>query len=676
MAPSRIYTLIVFAAFVLPGLLEAQAVNPIPFVNQPLAPSSVTPGSPELALTVNGTGFVSTSVVKWNGAPLGTAFVNAHQLVADVPASAFAAAGTVSVTVSSPTPGGGTSNAVLFTVTTPTGSVAFTTSTIAAGLNPGGIVVADFNHDGKADLAFVNQNQPDSTCYTPGWGNVGTISILLGNGDGTFSNESTLCFPQSGLGDVAGPQLVAGDFNGDGNLDLIASFDSEGLWSFAVFTGNGDGTFASPGAFDLFDGIREVIAADFNRDGMLDLAFPAVQVDFFSIFVALGNGDGTFPNVSGLSNFLNGYSLAAGDFNNDGILDLAVVGASNVIILMGNGDATFTVVASQPSVTLASPTSVTTGDFNGDGMLDLAIADAGSTSFTVLQGNGDGTFTQVGGQPPLPDFSNFVTASDFNGDGKLDLVFSSAPNTLSIYLGNGDGTFTAGLIQSMDYAPYGVGVGDFNEDGRLDLAVTNADNNTVSILLQAPTAPRRVSITLASGLSSLYVDQPVTYAAVVSANRTMPTGSVVFKRGATILGTVPLAYGQASFTTAFTAAGTFPIVASYSGDQNYHTRNSNIVKQTVNKNPTSALLSSSANPSPRGQPVTFTATVNSAGPVPSGKVIFKNGSTTMGVQSLVDGVATLTKSNLPRGTFSITAIYDGDKASLNSTSSVQTQVIN
>jgi hypothetical protein len=678
MAPSRFFTFIVFAVLgVLPGaLLEAQSVNPVPFVNQPLVPSSVTPGSPELALTVNGTGFISTSVVNWNGTPLATAFVNAHQLVADVPSSAVASASTSSVTVFTPGPGGGTSNAVLFTVTTLTASVAFTTSTIPAGLNPGGIVVADFNHDGKPDLAFVNQNQPDSTCYTPGFGNVGTIAILMGNGDGTFSNQASLCFPQFGVGDFAGPQLVAGDFNGDGNTDLVAAFNSEGLWTFAVFTGNGDGTFASPSAFDLFGGIREVIAADFNRDGTLDLAFPAVEVDFFSIFVALGSGDGTFPNVSGFSNFLKGFSLAAGDFNNDGILDLAVVGDSNVTILLGNGDATFTVAASQPAVALVSPASVTTGDFNGDGILDLAIADAGSSAFTVLQGNGDGTFTQVIGEPPLPDFSSFVTTSDVNGDGKLDLVFSSEPNTLSIYLGNGDGTFRAGLIQSMNYAPYGVGIGDFNGDGRLDLAVTNAGNDTVSILLQAPTAPRRVSITLASGLSSLYVDQPVTYAAVVSANRTIPTGSVVFKQGATILGTAPLAYGQASFTTTFAAAGTFPIVASYSGDQNYHTRSSNIVKQTVNKNPTGVLLSSNVDPSPRGQPVAFTAAVSSAGPVPTGKVIFKNGSTTIGVQNLVDGVATFTKSNLPRGTFSIIAIYDGDSASVKNTSQVWTQVIN
>jgi hypothetical protein len=163
---------------------------------------------------------------------------------------------------------------------------------------------------------------------------------------------------------------------------------------------------------------------------------------------------------------------------------------------------------------------------------------------------------------------------------------------------------------------------------------------------------------------------------VVSSNRTAPTGSLVFKQGATILGTVALQYGQASFTTAFPAAGTFPIVATYSGDQTYRTRNSSIVKQVVNKYATGVLLYSSDEFSPHGQPVTFTAMVSSMGPTPTGKVIFKNGGATMGTAQLAGGVATFTKSNLPRGTYSITAVYEGDNASEASTSSVWTQVIN
>jgi hypothetical protein len=300
-------------------------------------------------------------------------------------------------------------------------------------------------------------------------------------------------------------------------------------------------------------------------------------------------------------------SVATGDFNGDGILDLALVGGSGVQILLGDGDGNFTAATSQPSVSLAYASSVTAADFDGDGILDLAIADAGSSALTILKGNGDGTFTQVNGQPPLPNFSNSVAAFDFNGDGKLDLVISSAPNTISIYLGNGDGTFEAGMIRSMDYAPYGVAVGDFNGDGRLDLAVTNADNNTVSILLQTATPPGRAIVTLATSLAPAHVAESVTYSVVVSSNRSAPTGSVVFKQGATILGTVPLQHGLASFTTSLPAAGTFPMVASYSGDHTYRPRNSNLVQQVVNKYPTGILLFSNDETSPKGQPVTFTA---------------------------------------------------------------------
>jgi hypothetical protein len=434
--------------------------------------------------------------VNWNGNALTTTFVNHDRLTATVPDSEIAASGTPLVTVANPAPGGGRSNAVPFTITSPTTSVAFAVSTLPVGINPGDVVVADFNNDGKADLAVVNQRQPDPACYTPERLNLGTISILLGNGDGTFSNKATLCFPDF-LGDSAGPQLVAGDFNGDGKTDLVATFFSEGLFDVDVFLlGNGDGTFNSGSFFGNFDRIGPVVSGDFNGDGRLDLALQG-EAGGEGIFVFRGNGDGIFTCCSAFGPTSVGASLATGDFNNDGILDLALIALINtgqklVTILLGNGDGTFTAAPVQPSVTLVNPVFVTTGDFDGDGNLDLAIADAGSNALTVLHGNGDGTFAQVNGEPALPQFSNFVTAADLNGDGKLDLVFSNScgtgctANTISIFFGNGDGTFQPGFSETVGNAPHSVAVGDFNGDGRPDIAVVNSADNTVTLLLQTP----------------------------------------------------------------------------------------------------------------------------------------------------------------------------------------------
>jgi hypothetical protein len=248
---------------------------------------------------------------------------------------------------------------------------------------------------------------------------------------------------------------------------------------------------------------------------------------------------------------------------------------------------------------------------------------------------------------------------DFNGDGNLDLAFSTAPNIVTLFLGNGDGTFQTGLSTTVNNGQFGGGaVGDFYGDGRLDLAMANS-SDTFLILRQTVAAPS-VSVTLASGQDPSYVNQPVTFTAAVVASPYSPVGSVTFKQGVTVLGTAPLVDGQAGFTTTFTKAGSFPIVASYSGDQNYRAKNSTAVEQVVNKYATNVALGASPNPAAHGQPVTFTAAVSSAGPLPTGKVVFKNGSAWLGSGDLVNGAATLTKSNLPVGTLSITATYDGD----------------
>jgi FG-GAP-like repeat len=342
--------------------------------------------------------------------------------------------------------------------------------TYAVGSAPSSIVAGDFTGDGHLDLAVANLF-------------AGTISVLLGNGDGTFQSQVTYAMPASSEG-----TLVAGDFTGDGHLDLAVA---GGGGVISVLLGAGDGTFPTrvtsyAGGLTGADGGISV-AGDFNGDGRLDLAVADNLTD--TITVLLGNDDGTFQaqftNADGVTSAVGPYptSIVAGDFAGDGRLDLAVANTSSdtISVLLGNGDGTF-----QPQVTYAvgnGPRAIAGGDFNGDGRLDLAVANDGSNTVSVLLGNGDGTFqpqvTYAVGNSPAA-----IVAGDFNGDGHLDLaVANQGSNTVSVLLGNGDGTFQPAVTYAVGDQPYAITAGDFTGDGRLDLAVANIAGGTISVLL-------------------------------------------------------------------------------------------------------------------------------------------------------------------------------------------------
>src|SRR6516225_1780511 len=198
------------AIFVLWGVFSSAALaqNPVPFVNQPLVPDATAPGGPPFNLTVNGTGFVSGAVVHWNGSALATQFISASQLKATVSAADIATAGTASVTVVNPSPGGGTSNVAFFTVRVHTYSVALALASSPAGSGP--VAVGDFNGDGKLDLALGGAGR---------FG--GLLLIQLGDGKGNFTLASSV---------PTGPYLTSvavGDFNGDGKLDLAVGGANE-----------------------------------------------------------------------------------------------------------------------------------------------------------------------------------------------------------------------------------------------------------------------------------------------------------------------------------------------------------------------------------------------------------------------------------------------------------------
>ncbi|MGH9702725.1 MAG: FG-GAP repeat domain-containing protein, partial [Candidatus Acidiferrales bacterium] len=303
--------------------------NPIPTIVQPLVPSSVPPGSAPFGLTVNGTGFAPGAQVNWNGSARITSFLSDSRLLAIITDVDVALAGTAAISVTNPSPGGGTSNSVSFGIANPVSSFVFSNLTWHGAPGIGPLITADFNGDGKPDLAV----SVDSLQL----GGPTQLSILLANGDGTYQDSLTYS-----LGSDLSPPIVA-DFNGDGKLDLAVASSHDDTVS--ILLGNGDGTFQSPLIFTVGHADRTVtgpvalVAGDFNRDGKLDLAL-ALQFSG-TAGILPGNGDGTFGAMVEFPANEAPTDIVSADFNGDGILDLVLSGPGGISLLLGNGDGTF-----------------------------------------------------------------------------------------------------------------------------------------------------------------------------------------------------------------------------------------------------------------------------------------------------------------------------------------------
>jgi hypothetical protein len=337
------------------------------------------------------------------------------------------------------------------------------------------IKVADFNGDGILDAAVIS----------------GELAILLGNADGTFTQEST----SSVSGIVR--DLTVGDFNGDGIPD-IAVLQDGGPSTVAVFLGRGDGTFISQPLIPVFSsyGANSIVTGDFDGDGNPDLL--VTNYNDGSTALLLGNGEGEFRAVPSPTLGGAGGEAIVADFNGDGIPDVAVFTSipevfaiqPSLSILFGNGDGTF--LTSSVDLPCDQDSAFGVADFNGDGLADIAVANCyNSQNLDVLLSNGNTTFTSLelpGAVGDQYDDPAEVATGDLNGDGIPDLVLSNPYSVqIGILLGKGDGTFVAGPVLPVPGEAWAgeAAVADFNGDGIPDL-ITTASPNTFIFDLSVP----------------------------------------------------------------------------------------------------------------------------------------------------------------------------------------------
>jgi Flp pilus assembly secretin CpaC len=351
------------------------------------------------------------------------------------------------------------------------------------GKGPVSVAIADFNKDGHPDLAVANQSD-------------GTISILLGRGDGTFETQTVITLPAvttTGGTINASPSAIAtGDFNNDGNIDIAVTDMANSR--VMILLGNGDGTFKTPVPYVTGSNPVAFVAQDFDGDGQPDLAV-VNQGDgktAGTVSVLLGNRvngtqNGTFGAKTDYPVGISPSAIATAIFNTGGFTDLAVTnkGGNTISILLGigtNATQNGTFGAQKTFATGNGPAGIAAADFNNDAHPDLAVTNQTDGTVSILLGNGDGSFlaqkAYTTGSGPVG-----IIAAAFTGTNPDLAVADESANNVDVLIGNGDGTFTAPITLPTGNSPIAVAGADLNGDGSIDLVTANNASNTVSVTL-------------------------------------------------------------------------------------------------------------------------------------------------------------------------------------------------
>ena len=441
-------------------------------------------------------------------------------------------------------------------------------------VSPAAAASADFNRDGLDDLAVFN--------FDGGTAGAPFIAVLLSSGDGQFTQSDAL-----DEGSFSSPtSLIAADFNGDGIPDLASG--SNTLNTLRVYLGNGDGTFAQ--SFLDARGTLGLGSGDFNGDGRTDLVALQSQLsgpDQYRIY--LGDGLGQFISLAPVNAAFNVSRILTGDLDNNGTVDfLSVDFRGTIAAHLGNGNGTFAPVV---LTTTAGPINdFAIGQFNADTLLDVVTLEGNNL---VLHANlGSGQFNAAGvAFFTLATTGIRLASTDFNSDGRPDVVASDAFGQASVLTSNGDGTFTPDSKNPYLFTGFGSQLitADFDGDRHPDFAVL-ADNLGQVFLNDLPDS---TITTLVASPARSFVGTPVTFTATVAPafpGHDTPQGTVTFISGSTILGTATLVNGVATFTTSTLPAGSYSVIATYPGSPAVRDINGDVLPRRA------ALLASQSGP--------------------------------------------------------------------------------